>query len=38
MSHLLAHATECGSHASPSGPLLRYRSGQRITRRRYDYI
>jgi integrase len=38
MSQLLAHATERGADATPSGPLLRYRSGQRITRRRYDYI
>jgi integrase/recombinase XerC len=38
MSQLLAHAEERGAAATPSGPLLRYRSGQRITRRRYDYI
>ena len=37
MSHLLAHATERGA-ATPGGPVLRYRSGQRITRRRYDCI
>lgn len=36
--HLLAHAKDRGADATPSGPLLRYRSGQRITRRRYDYI
>jgi integrase len=38
MNQLLAHATERGADATPSGSLLRYRSGQRITRRRYDYI
>jgi len=38
MSQLLAHATERSAAATPGGPLLRYRSGQRITRRRYDYI
>jgi hypothetical protein len=38
MSQLIAHAKERGAAATPGGPLLRYRSGQRITRRRYDYI
>ena len=38
MSHLLAHTKDRGADATPSDPLLRYRSGQRITRRRYDYI
>jgi integrase/recombinase XerC len=38
MSRLLAHAKERTADTSPSGPLLRYRSGQRITRRRYDHI
>jgi integrase len=38
MSHLIAHANDRGAEATPVGPLLRYRSGQRITRRRYDYI
>jgi integrase len=38
MSQLLAHATERGADTTPSGPLLRYRSGQPINRRRYDYI
>jgi integrase/recombinase XerC len=38
MSHLIVHTKERGAAATPNGPLLRYRSGQRITRRRYDYI
>ncbi|SHK29866.1 hypothetical protein SAMN05443637_104288 [Pseudonocardia thermophila] len=38
MSQLLAHTNERSAAATPGGPLLRYRSGQRITRRRYDYI
>jgi integrase len=38
MSQLITHANERGADVTPSGPLLRYRSGQRITRRRYDYI
>jgi integrase len=38
MSHLLAHTNERSATATPGGPPLQYRSGQRITRRRYDYI
>jgi integrase len=38
MSQLLVHAKERGATTAPGGPLLRYRSGQRITRRRYDYL
>jgi integrase len=38
MNQLGAHANQRGADATPTGPLLRYRSGQRITRRRYDYI
>jgi hypothetical protein len=38
MSQLLAHAKERGATTAPGGTLLRYRSGQRITRRRYDYL
>jgi integrase/recombinase XerC len=38
MNRLLAHAKERGADTTPNGTLLRYRSGQRITRRRYDYI
>ncbi len=36
MGHLLTHVQERG--APRSGPLLRYRSGLPITRRRYDYL
>ncbi|MBA8823851.1 hypothetical protein FHX42_001180 [Saccharopolyspora lacisalsi] len=35
MRHLQAHADQRGAAAS-GGPLLRYRSGEPITRRRYD--
>ncbi|WP_343960780.1 site-specific integrase [Pseudonocardia alaniniphila] len=38
MGQLLAHAKERGAAATPGGALLRYRSGQPVTRRRYDYI
>lgn len=36
MGHLLRHAEERG--APPMGQLLRYRTGQPITRRRYDHL
>ncbi|GAA3381571.1 tyrosine-type recombinase/integrase [Cryptosporangium minutisporangium] len=36
MRHLLRHADERG--APPTGPLLRYRTGQPITKRRYDHL
>ncbi len=37
MRHLQAHATQRGAAAS-GGALLRYRSGEPITRRRYDHL
>ena len=36
MAALLGHAAE--RHAPPDGPLLRYRTGRRITYRRYDHL
>lgn len=36
MRYLLRHADQRG--ASPDQPLLRYRNGKRVGRRRYDYI
>src|SRR5256885_807241 len=36
MAALLGHAAE--RHAPPDGPLLRYRTGRRITSRRYDHL
>lgn len=37
MHHLRAHAEERGA-AATGGQLLRYRSGEPITRRRYDHL
>ncbi|MEW2508290.1 tyrosine-type recombinase/integrase [Amycolatopsis sp. NPDC047767] len=37
MSQLLAHAEERGA-THPDGPLLRYRTGEPITKRRYDHL
>ena len=36
MAHLLRHARERGAEAT--GPLLRYRNGRPITKRRYDHL
>lgn len=37
MTHLQAHATKRGPR-NPEAQLLRYRTGEAITRRRYDYL
>lgn len=38
MQHLVAHAEQRGARNDERAPLLRYRNGRAITRRRYDYV
>ncbi|GGM64883.1 tyrosine-type recombinase/integrase [Dactylosporangium sucinum] len=38
MHHLIAHGDERGANGDAHSQLLRYRNGQPVTRRRYDYL